>query len=51
MLSITDDQRMGELELLLTPNQLDVTVPAGREFALTSACQHTTKPPISTTLW
>ncbi|TKS68910.1 Protein kinase C alpha type [Collichthys lucidus] len=27
MLSITNDQRMGELELLLTPNHLGVTVP------------------------
>lgn len=43
MLSTTNDQRMGELELLLTPNQLGVTAPAGREPVLTSACQHATK--------
>lgn len=39
MLSITNDQHMGELELLLTPNQLSVTAPAGREPVLNSACK------------
>lgn len=45
MLNIANDQHMGELELLLTLNQLGVTDAAGREFVLTSACQHTTKYP------
>lgn len=39
MLSITNDQRMGELEQLLTSNPLSITVPAGLEFVLIIAPQ------------
>lgn len=36
MLTITNDQPMGDLELLSTQNQLSDTVPAGQGFVLTS---------------
>lgn len=41
--SLTDDQRMGAVELLLTLKHVDVRVPAGQEFVLTTGCQHTKK--------
>lgn len=43
MLSITNTQRMVELELLLTSNQLAATAPAELEAVLVSACQHPAK--------
>lgn len=51
MLSIINDQRMGELELLLTLNHCSVKTPAGPKFVLTSAASMLQDVFMSLSLW
>lgn len=51
MLSIINDQRMGELELLLTLNHRSVKTPAGPKFVLTSAASMLQDGFMSQSLW